>query len=309
MKLSQKSETGIALQQERQLSSREALNTSPVKCQLLSMTSQRQTSITTSTEQSKAIALRNSYAPSQITAEYSVDLQTIAMSACPTIDCCQKVNSPTLGTLSAAYPAIKTKEGQEIESTAIKWMQGQLLAVCAFVNVNGKMSDWQLNTLCQQIIADHPTITMMEFVLFCSRLRSGQYCSFYGTIDPLLILKAFSDFMEDRKKDYWRKSEDDRKAKEERDAEEARKNAISWEEYCKRHGKKDTTHPFDRIKEKFEKKAAPKPKKVETAEEIMKQAKWLVSETFEKVRETYSALFEKKHGCTPQEYIERNADK
>lgn len=307
MKLSQKSETGIALQQqERQLSSREALNTSPVKCQLLSMTSQRLMSITTSTEQSKAIALRNSYAPSQITAEYSVDLQTIAMSACPTIDCCTKIQSPTLATLSLAYPGFETPEGDKVENTAISWMQGQILAVCNFVNVSGKLSDWQLNSLCQQIVADYPNITMMEFVLFCSRLRSGRYCSFYGTIDPLLILKAFSDFMEDRKKDYWRKSEDDRKAKEERDAEEARKNAISWEEYCKRHGKKDTTHPFDRIKEKFEKKAAPKPKKVETAEEIMKQAKWLVSETFEKVRETYSALFEKKHGCTPQEYIDKN---
>ena len=112
--------------------------------------------------------------------------------------------------------------------------------------------------------------------------------------------------MEDRKQDYWRKMEADRKAKEERDAEEARKNAITWEEHCRREGIKDTTHPFDRIKKRMEKSAAPRPRKVETPEEIMKQAEWLASETFENVRKTYSAIFEKKHGCTPKEYIERN---
>ena len=236
-----------------------------------------------------------------------MDLQTVAMSACPTIDCCQKVESPTLSTLSIAYPAFVTRDGKKIENTAITWMQGQLLAVCNFVNVSGKMTDWQLITLCQQIIADHPTITMMEFVLFCSRLRSGQYCSFYGTIDPLLILKAFSDFVEDRKKDYWRKMEADRKEKAEREAAEAKKNAVSWEEYCKHNEVEDTTHPLERIKERFEKVSASKPQKAEKPDEILKIAKWLVSETIENIREIYSAVFEKKHGCTPQEYIDKNS--
>ena len=311
MKSSQKSETAIAPQhqQGQLLSNREGQNNSPVKCQLLSMTSQRLTSIISDKERSKAIALRNSYAPSQITAEYSVDLQTVAMSACPTIDCCQKIDSPTLATLSAAYPALTTKDGQKIENTAITWMQGQLLAVCTFVNVNGKLSDWQLNTLCQQIIADYPTVTMMEFILFCSRLRSGKYCSFYGNIDPLLILKAFTDFLEDRNKDLWRKAEADRKEKEEREAEESRKNAISWEEYCRREGIKDTTHPFERIAKKLGEAAKPKEKKkAETAADILKTAKWIMSETIKSVRESYSIIFKKKYGCTPQEYVDKHKE-
>jgi len=229
------------MEQENKLIRKETETVSSlVKCKLLSMTSQRLTNITTtSNEETLAKALREKYSPSKITAEFNIDLQVIAMSACPTIDCCAEVESPMLCTLAKAFPSFITKDGERVENTAITWMEGHIVAVSNFVNVKQKMSDWQMRAMCQQLIADYPTVTMMEFVLFCARLRSGKYCSFYGTIDPLLIIKAFSDFIEDRRNDYMKKNEERRKLQEEKEAEEAKKNAkdLEWVKKQVAHGK------------------------------------------------------------------------
>jgi hypothetical protein len=272
------------------------------------MTSQRLTNTITNSSE-KVTALRRQYSPSKITAEYGIDLQTIAMRACPTIDKCADVQSPMLCTLAEAYPAFVSKNGERIESTVISWMQGHIVAVSNFVNVKVKMTDWQMNELCQQLIADYPTVTMMEFVLFCARLRTGQYGSFFGTIDPLLITKAFESFMNDRNNDYFRKEETERKEREEREAEESKKNVVTWEQYCEMKGIKDKKHPFERFAEKKkmqeEKKRAPK----ETPTEILEQAKWVLKTTDKNIRAAFEKIFTKKFDCTPQEYIEQNRKK
>lgn len=223
------------------------------------------------------------------------------MSACPTIDLCAEVNSPMLSTLAQAYPAITTDKGEKVESTAITWMQAHLVAVSQYVNVKIKMSDWQMNALCQQLIADYPYITMMEFILFCARLRSGRYGSFYGSIDPLIITKAFSSFMDDRNQDYGKRYERERKERAELEAEESRRNSISWEDYCKEKGIEGRESPLDG-KELF--KADKRYK--EGPEAILETARWIVSEEIKETRELCSKMFVKKYGCSPQEYIAKN---
>ena len=148
------------------------------------------------------------------------------MGACPTVDSCAKVESPMLCVLSEAFPAFVDKQMNKVENTAISWMRGQLIAVSAFTNVRDKMSDWQMTALCQQILADYPTTTMLEFVLFCARLRTGMYEDFYGSVDPMRIIKSFRSFMDDRRHDYDRLYEEERKVKAEREAEESKKNAV-----------------------------------------------------------------------------------
>jgi len=185
------------------------------------------------------VALRKNYKPSQITAEYSVDLQVLIMSACPTVDCCAKVESPTLSILQQAYPAFSKSNGENVESVAISWMQGHLIAVSSFCNVREKMSDWQLKALCQQILTDYPTTTMVEFVLFCARLRSGMYEDFYGSVDPMRIIKSFRSFQEDRRRDYCKKYDEERQAKVERELKESREKAVGrdWLEKQINNGK------------------------------------------------------------------------
>ena len=76
------------------------------------------------------------------------------------------------------------------------------------------MDKEQINAVCQQIYNLCPTLTMTEFILFCARVRSGKYESFYGSIDPLKILTSFDTFLKDKSKDYieerYRKIEEEK---------------------------------------------------------------------------------------------------
>ena len=252
-----------------------------------------------------AEVLRSQYSPSQITGKFPTGLQSIIMAACPTVDCCEKVDSPMLGTMAQAYPVFYDNEGKKIDIT-LSWMKGHFTEVSAFANVKEKMNDWQLENLCLQILVDYPTLTLMEFILFCARLRSGIYEDFYGSIDPMRIMKSFRQFIDDRGHDQWRKREREEQERREREYEESRKTAVTWQEYCKMNGIEGRTTLFDRPKE--EQAEAKEVKYKEPIDAILNTAHWVMSK--EKDSKEYFLVyvntFKRKYGCTPAEFIEEN---
>lgn len=257
---------------------------------------QRRTNTTISID-NKVVDLLNQYSPAQITGKFPTGLQVIVMGACPTVDCCAKIESPMLGTLAMAYPVFCDDRGKEID-IAISWMKGQFTEVSTFANVKEKMNDWQLECLCQQILADYPTLTMLEFILFCARLRSGVYEDFYGSIDPMRILKSLRMFIEDKRKDYIRAEEEQRKKRKEQETEDGRKNAVTWEQYCEMRDIRNRPTPFTSIVRK-----EPKKQQREKPEDILRTAKWIVEENKKTHIPQLSSIFKKKYNCTPEEYI------
>lgn len=170
--------------------------------------------------------------PSTIIAAYSIELQDSATAAFPTVDKANDIPSPKLGVMSEAFPAhVDPRTGEEVKDMAVVWMQSQLIAVSMFCGARDKMTDWQSNSLCVQIINEHPTLTLMEFILFCARLRSSRYGKFYGTIDPAAILGALDLFLQDRRRDIWRKKEEEERIAKEKEMEEHRKKAITFEQW------------------------------------------------------------------------------
>lgn len=201
-----------------------------VKQQISSMTSQRRTNSITEvgTEASK---LREQ-TPSAIMAAYSIDLQDSATAAFPTVDIANDVPSPKLGVMSEAFPAhTDQRTGAEVKDMAVVWMQSQLIAVSMFCGAREKMTDWQSNSLCNQIINEHPALTLMEFILFCARLRSSRYGKFYGAIDPAAILGALDLFLQDRGHDIRKRKEEEERIAKEKEMEEHRKRAITYEQW------------------------------------------------------------------------------
>ena len=157
------------------------------------------------------------------------------MAAFPTIDKCSEIDSPKLGVMSEAFPSrIDSRTGEEIKDMAVVWMQGQLIAVSMFCGAREKMNEWPYKSPCKQLIDEHHALTMMEFILFCARLRSARYGKFYGSIDPAEILGSLDQFLKDRKHDIWKREDELEKARREKEAEESRKNAITYEEYLRR---------------------------------------------------------------------------
>lgn len=180
----------------------------------------------------QAIALRERYRkPSALLAEYHTALQGQIGAACPTVDLCQQIPSPTLCVVGEAYPSDNGK------SAVIIFLQTHLTMVCTYACTKDKMDDAVMADLCQQIAAEHGGLTMLEFVLFCSRYRSKRYGDFYGTVSPSHILAALNEFEREKRDDAGRAYEREEQQRREREAEESRKNAITWEEYCRLKGK------------------------------------------------------------------------
>lgn len=161
---------------------------------------------------------------------YNPSLQSKLPAACNSIYSAYSVkDTPTLACMYQAYG----------ESTALIWIKAQLIRVNDFVGTRLKLTDDQLEDLAIQILAEYDYLNMLEFILFCGRLRSGKYEDFYSSVDPMRILKSLDCFCRDRATDINREVAKIEKEKREKELEESRKNAISLEQYvenCKANG-------------------------------------------------------------------------
>ena len=123
--------------------------------------------------------------------------------------------------------------GEEYASRV--WIKTQIVVLNDFVGVKNKLDDCQINPLCDQILVEYGGLNLLEFCLFVARLRSGKYEQFYGSVDPMLILKSLDSFMEDRRLDINRNVEaieKEKKKREEAENEEYRKRM--FESYQRR---------------------------------------------------------------------------
>ena len=189
---------------------------------LSSQISKRQTDDTLKGASPLAMSLMKNYLPSQVAKAYNPTLQAGVMAAFPTIlSAYHTKNIPAIVHLAQAYD----------EDVAVKWIQDQLLQVNEFAGVKAKLSDMQLDELAIQIRLEYGYLNLLEFILFCARLRSGRYEDFYGSVDPMRILKSLDSFCADRKIEINREAEVREKEEREKAYEESRKNSISFEDW------------------------------------------------------------------------------
>ena len=142
---------------------------------------------------------------------------------------------PTLAELNQAY---NTK-------TAQAWLIPQLTDLSEFCGAKGKLTANQL-TQCAEIIAtDYYYLKVSELMLFFSNMKRSKYGRFYGAIDPMIILSAMDDFLQERAYAYESKASEERRQAH----KEMMKKACSWEEHLKRAGQdSNKTNPLERIK-------------------------------------------------------------
>lgn len=168
------------------------------------------------------MSLMKNYRPSQVAKAYSPTLQAGVMAAFPKIlEAYHAKDVPKIVHLAQAYD----------EGVAVGWIQNQLLQVNEFAGVKSKLSDMQLDELAIQIRLEYGYLNLFEFILFCARLRSGRYEDFYGSVDPMRILKSLDAFCTDRRIEINREAERIEKEEREREYEEHKKHCISFEDW------------------------------------------------------------------------------
>lgn len=119
---------------------------------------------------------------------------------------------PTLGDVAMAYGN---------ESVAVDWIKVHLEVVNGFANVQQRLNTEQLMAIGEQIYGLYPDLNLLEFALFCGRLRRGRYERWYGAVDGQKILVSLDAFVADRRMDIARRHEEEhrRQREEERNAE------------------------------------------------------------------------------------------
>lgn len=180
----------------------------------------------------RSLALRKTYNIIQITEAYNPDLQVHVAAVNDVYLLYNRKETPTLRMLEQAY-------GQEYASRV--WIKTQLVILNDFVGVRNKLEDFQINPLCDQILVEYGGLNLLEFCLFMARLRSGKYEQFYGSVDPMLILKSLEEFMDDRRDDINRNiAEQEKTEQAKKDAEAEAYRKAMFESYQRRIPNSDT---------------------------------------------------------------------
>ena len=143
--------------------------------------------------------------PSRLYNLYTPDLQGILDGRCKAMTALtERKDVPTLFDISDAY---------NDDDVAVEWIKIQLEKVNSFTNVKEKLSIEQLYDLGVQVLNCYGELNVLEFALFCGRLRHGAYEKFFGSVDPMKILMSLDVFMKQRTHDWYNHVEEVNQAK------------------------------------------------------------------------------------------------
>lgn len=179
------------------------------------------------------------------------------------------------------------------------WMIPQLYDLSEYCGCKGKLTDNQLEQCAVIITTTYPYLKITELMLFFFRFKAARYGRFYGSVDPLVITSALSDFIRERVLAIERYEQEERDRKREED----RKNAMTWEEYCMKTYGHIKEHPLMSSMERKKPKEKPKtpPEQIYNEARIVMDA--IKEHSDKETSDTFIRIFKKKYNTTPQEFI------
>lgn len=140
---------------------------------------------------------------------------------------CVKGSAPTLAVVRRDYG----------EQVAVDWLAIELNDYQNFVGVKeeDKATFDVVSELSKMILGRYYYLKLSEIMLFLQKLKYGDYGEMYGRIDAVRILRALRLFTTDRNEIIDRHDQEESSRKR----IEAKKNAISYQEYLARKAKKE----------------------------------------------------------------------
>lgn len=146
----------------------------------------------------------------------SPDRQT---EVCADPDGCHFGGSPTLSQLNACYGG----------TAAEAWLVPQLYELGNFEGLKGQADRHQLAKTAKIIATEFHYLKTDELLLFFYRFCTGRYGQFYSYFTPSVIIRGLRYFLDERARVFNRREQELR----EQAWEEARRNAVTYEEYLR----------------------------------------------------------------------------
>lgn len=139
------------------------------------------------------------------------------MEVCNNPDKCHFGSSPTLSQLNACYG----------ETAAEAWLVPQLYELGDFEGLKGQADRHQLAKTAKIIATEFYYLKTDELLLFFYRFSAGRYGQFYSYFTPSVIIRGLRDFLKERAMAF----EQYEQAVRERTWQEAKRKAVTYEEY------------------------------------------------------------------------------
>ena len=78
------------------------------------------------------------------------------------------------------------------------WLTVQLTELNSFCGMKSNPDISQINSLASVIMTNYYFLKVTEIMVFLQKFKAGNYGSFYGTFDPIIITTALKKFIEER---------------------------------------------------------------------------------------------------------------
>lgn len=138
------------------------------------------------------------------------------------------------------YPTLSMMRTAYGENCPTGWLVPQLHNLSEYCGCKEKLVGAALEQCAMVIATNFFFLKVSELALFFHRFKAGRYGVFYGSVDPLKITSSLRKFVEERANAYEKRERENALRK----IEEEKKDAITWEEYCKRHDIESRDNPL-----------------------------------------------------------------
>lgn len=118
-----------------------------------------------------------------------------------------KGNAPSLALLGETYP----------DEQVNTWIIAQLMDLYKFAGVKEKPTFQQVLELSVMIRVEYYYLKASELLLFFFKLKAGEYGTFYGVVDPMVIMSALIEFKAYRKRQLEKYDREEQERQREKD--------------------------------------------------------------------------------------------
>lgn len=153
-----------------------------------------------------------------------------------------KIFNPTLQVKCAANmrksfmgeaPSIVQLTKAYTENQVNAWIMAQLVDLYKYAGVKEKPSMEQLLELSSIIKTEYYFLKASELLLFFYKLKAGEYGTFYGSVDPMVIMVALTQFRGFRMRQIDMYEREEQQEKRMREREEWERNAVPCPSHLK----------------------------------------------------------------------------
>ena len=132
-----------------------------------------------------------------------------------------KGNAASLALLGETYP----------DEQVNTWIIAQLMDLYKFAGVKEKPTFQQVLELSVMIRVEYYYLKASELLLFFFKLKTGEYGTFYGVVDPMVIMSALIEFKAYRKRQLEKYDREEQERQREKRYEKQDKNSVPFPDH------------------------------------------------------------------------------